>query len=340
MNRKMMTGLLLFLLCYPLAIPAATYAEQAPSFLLTANKPAGGKVVVTMSGKNMNDLYGYEARFTFDPELLELVEATSGLDGFSVSPIIKNNEIIVAHTKVGNVIGDSGDILIGTLTFKTKNYGTSAVKWESIKAVDHNLSHQTFSLGKSISVTKGFLDLEGHWARADIELLAAKNIIKGTDEDHFAPNAKVTRAQFTALLARALNLKASANPNPFTDVASGSWYENEVKSAHAIGIIRGITETSFAPDKNITREEMAVMITRARNYASDAASRDSIGADAALNFSDSANISGWAKEEVQFVVHLGIMNGRTKTRFVPQDQATRAEAATVIKRLMTSLNLL
>ncbi|GGD56529.1 S-layer homology domain-containing protein [Paenibacillus nasutitermitis] len=340
MNRKMMTYLLLFLLCYPLALPAATYAEQAPSFLIAAHKLADGKVIVTMSGKNMEDLYGYEARFTFDPDLIELVDATSSLDGFSVSPIIKNNEIIIAHTKIGNVSGDHGDISIGSLTFKIKHHGTSTVRWESMKVVDHHLSNQSFSLGKGITVTKFFLDLEGHWAQADIELLASKNIVKGVDEDHFIPNAKVTRAQFTALIARALNLKAGSNQSPFTDVAPGAWYENEVKSAYSIGIIRGITETSFAPEKNITREEMAVMIVRARNYASDSALRDPGGADSVMTFADSENISEWAKKEIQFAVGLGIVNGRTKTRFVPRDQATRAEAATVIRRLLTSLSLL
>ncbi|RED52781.1 S-layer homology domain-containing protein [Cohnella phaseoli] len=339
-RKQIVIHMLIFLFCYSLALPAVTYAEQAPSFQIAAHKLADGKVIVKMNGNKMKDLYGYEARFTFDPERVELVETASSLDGFSVSPIIKNNEIIIAHTKIGNVSGEYGDIPIGSLTFKMKNHGTSVVRWESMKVVDHNLSNQTFSIGKSITVAKFFVDLEGHWAKTDIELLASKNIVKGMDEDHYAPDAQVTRAQFVALIARALNLKASSKQSPFTDVAPGSWYEKELKSAYSTGIIRGITETSFAPGKKITREEMAVMIVRARNYASDSALRDLADADSVMTFADSENISEWAKKEIQLAVGLGIMNGRTKIRFVPQDQATRAEAATVIRRLLTSLNLL
>ncbi|WP_158560413.1 S-layer homology domain-containing protein [Paenibacillus contaminans] len=340
MNRKMIPCLLVCLLCFPWLLLATASAETASSFLLTAAKPVDGKTIVTMSGKNLEDLYGYEARFTFDPDHLELVEAKSNLNGFSVSPIIKKNEIIIAHTKIGNVTGESGDIIIGTLTFKTKNYGTSTVKWESMKVVDRNLSNQTFSLGESISVSKGFLDLDGHWAKADIELLASKNIIKGIDEDLFAPEAKVTRAQFTALIARALDLKVTRNQNPFTDVTPGSWYENEVNSAYSAGIIQGKTETSFAPEENISREEMAVLMVRASDYASESASRDDIDTGSVMTFADSEAISEWAKAEVQIAVRLGIMNGRAEMRFVPLDQATRAEAATVMKRLLTSLRLL
>jgi len=339
-RKRIVLHMLIFLLCTPWTQPATTYAEKATSFLITANKTVDGTISVTMSGKNIKDLYGYEARFTFDPDLIELMGVTSSLDGFSVSPIIKKNEIIIAHTKIGNVLGDSGDVPIGSLTFKTKRYGTASVQWESMKVVDHNLSSQTYSVGKSISMIKGFLDLNGHWAKTDVELLALNNIIKGVNEDHFAPEAKVTRAQFAALIARALNLEDSMNQSPFTDVAPDSWYEREINSTYSAGIIEGITKTRFAPEKNITREEMAVMIVRARNYAADPASRDNIGADLATTFVDSESISRWAEEEVQIAVRLGIMNGRSKNRFVPRDQATRAEAAAVIKRLMTSLNLL
>ncbi|MBP1988824.1 S-layer homology domain-containing protein [Paenibacillus eucommiae] len=336
------TYLLIALLCLSLQPAATAYAETASSFLLTANKPTDGKITITMSGTNIKDLYGYEARVTFDPDQLELMEAKSSLDGFSVSPIIKNKEIILAHTKIGNVTGESGDITIGTLTFKIKKHGTSTVKWESIKAVDHNLSDQTYTIGKSVSVTlvkKGFLDLEGHWAKADIELLASKAIIEGMDEEHFVPQANVSRAQFAALISRALKLKINTKQSPFTDVAAGSWYEEEVNKAYAAGIIQGMTETSFAPEKDITREEMAVMIMRASSYASGAAGSEKHDTFA-IQFADSEAISVWAREQVQAAVRAGIINGRAENKFVPQDQATRAEAATVIKRLLSALSLL
>ncbi|MBP1990855.1 S-layer homology domain-containing protein [Paenibacillus eucommiae] len=337
--------LLIALLCLSLQPAAIAYAETASSFLLTANKPTDGKITITMSGTNVKDLYGYEARITFDPNQLELVEAKSSLDGFSVSPIIKNKEIILAHTKIGSITGESGSITIGTLTFKIKKHGTSTVKWESIKAVDHNLSDQTYSIGKSVSVTsvkKGFIDLEGHWAKEIIEQLASKGIIEGMDEDHFVPQAHVNRAQFAALISRALNLKINTKQIPFTDVVPGSWYAEEVNSAYAAGIIQGMTETSFDPEKDITREEMAVMIVRANTYASGATgSEKSEKHDVeAIKFADNDSISEWAREGIQIAVRLGIINGRTIDSFVPKTPATRAEAAAVIQRLLSAINLL
>ncbi|MBP1988742.1 S-layer homology domain-containing protein [Paenibacillus eucommiae] len=345
MNRKIIVYMLISLLCLPGLVLTTSYAETPSSFLLTANKPVEGTIILTLSGKDIKDLYGYEARFTFDPDQLELVEAKSSLDGFSVLPIIKNNEITIAHTKIGNVAGESGDIDIGTLTFKRKKHGTSTVKWESIKAVDRNLSDHTYIIGKSVSVNllkRGFLDLGGHWAKADIELLASKDIIEGMDEDHFVPEAHVTRAQFAAMISRALNtlnlktsLKVSMQQSPFTDVAPGSWYKDVVNNAYSAGIIEGVTATSFAPEREVTREEMAVMMVRASTYAAVPLAGDS--KVTLVAFADSELISEWAREGVQSSVRLGLINGRAGDRFVPRDQATRAEAATVIKRFVDLL---
>ncbi|RAV20060.1 S-layer homology domain-containing protein [Paenibacillus contaminans] len=343
MNRKitLFTFIVFFLSCLPIPLLATAYAETAPSFLLTADKPVDGKITLTMSGKNIDDLYGYEAKLTFDPDRLELAKAESELDGFSVQPIVKNNEITLAHTKTGNKAGESGDFIIGTLTFKMKKDGASSVKWISMKAVNRNLAVHTYSVEESVSVAspkKGFIDLDGHWAKADIELLASKGIVEGMDEHHFVPQGQVTRAQFAALISRALKLKTNAEEIPFADVAPDSWYKDVVTSAYSAGIIQGMTETRFAPEKDITREEMAVMIVRAINHVRGSASEDTTGA--AMTFADSESISEWAKEGIHLSVRLGIINGRTEDRFVPQDRATRAEAATVMKRLLSALNLL
>ncbi|TXK77826.1 hypothetical protein [Paenibacillus sp. N3.4] len=63
-------------------------------------------------GQNLKDLYAYEVKFIFDPDKLEVVKAESNIKGFSVSPIIKNNEITIAHTKIGNVEGEKGNLAI------------------------------------------------------------------------------------------------------------------------------------------------------------------------------------------------------------------------------------
>ncbi|MBP1992455.1 S-layer homology domain-containing protein [Paenibacillus eucommiae] len=313
---------------------------QAPMFLLDVSKAVEGKVTLTMSGKNIVNVYGYEAVFSYDPDKLELLGAKSNMDGFSVSPIIKNNKITIAHTKIGSVAGDSGNMTIGTLTFKLKKHGETTVKWESMKVVTDQSKSTLTSVGKSVSMGKAFIDLVGHWAQADIELLASMGIIDGMDENHFVPEAKVTRAQFAAMISRALTLKATADPNPFTDVPADSWYAGVVSSAYTAGIIKGRTDSSFAPEQDVTREEMTVMLMRAGRYASagtfeEQGSLGAVGGIGEIPFADAHSFSEWAIKDIQIAVREGIINGRSDNRFVPKSQASRAEAAVVIKRLLS-----
>jgi len=339
LKRKLaIVSLFMLLTCVPFIKPA--YAETTPSFQLTADQPVDGKVTITMSGKDIKDLYGYEAKITFHPDELELVEAKSNLDGFSVSPVITNNEILIAHTKIGKKPGESGDVKIGTLSFKIKRDGNFNVKWTSMRTITYDLSDHTYAVNDSVSIhsqQKSFVDLEGHWAKKEIELLALKGIVKGINEDYFAPEALVTRAEFATLISRALELKAAETTAPFTDVPPSSWYKDAVNSVYAVGIVLGITDTRFAPGQNITREEIAVMLARAIKLSPDAAS---VGGAEKVSFADSDAISGWARTDIETAVQLGIMKGRAGEKFVPQGLATRAEAAIVIKRLMSLSGLL
>ncbi|RAV22951.1 S-layer homology domain-containing protein [Paenibacillus contaminans] len=313
---------------------APAYAEAAPIYELIAGKIANGQVTLTVSGKNLVEFYGYEAEFSYDPESLELLEFNSGREGFAIAPIVKNNKVIIAHTKIGDVAGDRGNIAIGTLTFKLKKYGESTVKWESIKVVTGQAQSTTTAVGKRVAISKAFADLDGHWAKADIEWLAMKGIIEGVDDTHFKPDAEVTRAQFVAMMARALKLQVSTTVDPFDDVPQDAWYADAVRNAYAAGMINGITYERFAPERDITREEMTVMLMRAgRHVAADVFKDVSIE----LTFTDASEISKWAVGDVTLALHAGLMQGGLYNKFMPQSQATRAEAAVVIKRLLSHL---
>jgi hypothetical protein len=311
-------------------------AEKASDFemSLSAKESANAQFTITLSGDNMKDLYAYEVKFKFDPEQLEIVKAESGFKGFSVSPIVKDNEITFAHTKIGNVKGEAGNIDISTITFKAKKPGTAKVNWTSMKIIDRDLKDQAFTMTESVDFTKIFSDIVGHWAKDDIMQMVSKSIVEGIDNDRFAPNSNVTRAQFAALIARALELKKGSGNNPFADVKAGSWYEETVKSAYAAGIINGVTSKTFAPDKSITREEMSVMLMRAKAYAAGV-KVDSLKAGSLKGFKDEGEISEWAKKSVGFATASGLLKGRTATSFAPKKLTTRAESAVVIKRLLS-----
>jgi N-acetylmuramoyl-L-alanine amidase len=322
-----------------LAIAATpSYAKDAVQFDLSASgtESVNGEFTVTLKGQDIQDLYGYEVKLGIDANNVEIIKAATEITGFSVSPMVKDNEVTFAHTKIGRVDGEKGNLDIGTITFKAKKAGATNIKWNSVKIVDHNLSSQTFTPNESVRFTKIFSDLADHWAKSDVMLMVDKKVVEGMDDDHFAPDTNVTRAQFATLLTKALNLQAGTGQNPFEDVTSGSWYEDTVKKAYTAGLINGVADNKFAPMQNITREEMTAMLIRAKAYATGTKVED-MSITGSIHFSDAAAVSEWAKKTVALAVDFGFMNGRTDQEFAPQEHASRAEAVVVLKRLTVGL---
>ena len=171
-----------------------------------------------------------------------------------------------------------------------------------------------------------FDDIAQHWAKDAIEALASKYILAGKSDTTFDPNASMTRAEFAGMLTRALGLAPeSVNSPPFPDVAPSDWYAPYVRTAADAGLIYGYEDDTFAPNRNITREEMAVIILRAMAFAEF---EPVAGDDGYLQiFADSADIGSWARASVATLVGEEIIHGRPNGRFAPHDDITRAEAA-------------
>ncbi|HZG78219.1 MAG TPA: S-layer homology domain-containing protein, partial [Paenibacillus sp.] len=148
-----------------------------------------------------------------------------------------------------------------------------------------------------------------------------------------APEAKVTRAQFAALLVRALGLTERTGDGTFADVASGAWYAGAAEAASEAGLATGFEDGTFRPDAAITREQMAVMIGRAIEAAGRQAPAAS--AEGALHaFGDASAISSWARSAVAASAEAGIVRGGADATFRPAGLATRAESAAMLKRLL------
>lgn len=182
-----------------------------------------------------------------------------------------------------------------------------------------------------------FKDLTGHWARSNVAWLERRLLANGTSQDRFSPDASVTRAEFAALLARMLGLpKDGESDGEFEDVDASAWYSEAVRSVVAAGIVKGQDAHRFAPEAPVTREEMAVMISRA--YAYLGLARSSTGGSAnGKGFSDERTIQDWAKEAVGLAVREGLLKGVSRDRFEPAGLTTRAQAAVVLKRLLDKL---
>lgn len=200
------------------------------------------------------------------------------------------------------------------------------------------VTRNTNSLYAIVQNKKTFDDMIGHWAQQDVEQLASKMIINGTSERTYTPEMQVTRAQFAALLVRGLGLAEEAGQSVFTDVPDTQWYAPEVNTAAKYGLVQGVAEGQFNPDAQITREQMVVMMMKAIGLVKGTSASNASAMNAP--FADQDLLSDYARSAVADAASKGLIQGKTATTFAPQDVATRAEAAVIIKRVLQYANLI
>lgn len=184
---------------------------------------------------------------------------------------------------------------------------------------------------KDKEIKQIFKDIDNvPWAKDAIEEMTSKGIIKGRTETSFAPKADITRAEFAAIIVRMLDYKPDDDKQmPFKDVSTNKWYYKAVKAAFENGIIRGKSETSFDPEGEITRQEMAVIIANVIKKESP----KTADINKLNTFTDKTKIADWAKEQVALAVQEGIISGMGDGRFAPKENANRAQAAVMLYRL-------
>ena len=176
-----------------------------------------------------------------------------------------------------------------------------------------------------------FTDISGHWAKDNIIFAASRGLLSGTSETTFSPDTGMTRGMFVTALGRLAGVDpADYSTGKFTDVKADAYYAPYVNWAAKIGIVEGVTSTTFAPDININREQMAVIM---ENYAAKLGYTVPKALEA-VTFADNANISSWAREAVKSMQQAGVLAGKTNNRFDPAGTATRAEVATVLRRFV------
>lgn len=196
-----------------------------------------------------------------------------------------------------------------------------------------------FSQYAVLTYDKSFMDVApSFWAYRDIQVMAARRIVKGRTDIAFDPGGQVTRAEFAALLVRALGIDTSGEAaNPFADVAADAWYAAAVAAASEAGLVSGTDAAHFRPEAPVTREAMAAMIARALAKLGKVPAADGI---TLARFADGESVSAWAREGIRISLQAKIMMGGTNGMLMPGRQATRAEAAAVVRRMMTQAGLL
>jgi len=177
-----------------------------------------------------------------------------------------------------------------------------------------------------------FSDTASHWAKASIDKAVKLGIVNGFADGSFRPNATVSRGEFAVMISRALKLDGNGDTAALTDFATiPSWAKDHVARVVEVGIIQGYADDTFRPNEQLSRAQLAVMIARAANLKLDA--------NAVLSFADASQVPAWAQKEVAAAVKAGLITGKEHNRFDPNGTATRAEALTLIIRLLEQASL-
>lgn len=174
-----------------------------------------------------------------------------------------------------------------------------------------------------------FTDITSHWGEAMIATLCASGIVSGKSDNKFDPDSFITRAEFTAMVARAFSLVSLPYTGQFTDVKETDWYSGWIEAAYKRGLIFGINESEFAPGEYITREQMAAIIYRAYILCNGPMPND-----LSLRYYDSYMISPYSYEAVKNCTNLNILTGSDMNLFKPGGNTTRAEAAAALYRTL------
>lgn|GEM_PF-2875527 len=326
--------------------------------------PAMNRVTVTCSGSSCSASLGDELKldlpltegegpFNITIEKITLPQGTVPSTMTLLSPVfelLKNNAGAVFMQPVTLKIKFDPDRIGSDQRAGLFYYDESGKTWLEVKGrseggyyiagVDHFTKFAVFGVTKE-AVTppqpaidpqpvRSFGDTTGHWAEAFIAEATVKGIVEGDADGKFRPDDAVTRAQFIAMLMRALG---TVEPEPITDGFGYSddadiakWAQPYVNAAVRQKIARGYEDHTFRPNATVTRAEMAVMIARALDLTTEGI--------AFAAFTDADTIPAWAKTAAAAAEQLGIVEGRGNRAFAPFEPATRAEAVVVLLRML------
>lgn len=228
---------------------------------------------------------------------------------------------IKSDNKYKNIILDNGKEIInlGGLYFEDEGLVKAYTKDLGIFKLEENKIN--------------FKDITNYnWAKEAINILASKNIIKGIGENKFNPSDNISRAEFSAIMSRMLNLSKTSVKQIFKDVDKNSWYFKDVNALYEAGYINGRNKEQFDPNGKITREEISKIIGKILvDYGYKKQDHKTLEI-----FLDNREISEWAKDEMSLLVKNDVLRG-DQSKLNPRNNATRAEAATLIYRVYNLL---
>ncbi len=172
---------------------------------------------------------------------------------------------------------------------------------------------------------------ERDWFYFSVKIAYEFGLMKGVAEAEFSPNSYVTRAMFVMTIYR-MEKEPQAGGSLFIDIETGGYYDKAVAWANANGIVSGVSKDRFAPNEPITREQMAAIISRYAKFKGY-----DIKANGNKSYTDSDDISDYAKDAVSWAAEKSLMTGNPDGSFSPKSNTTRAQAAAVFTRMLENL---
>ncbi|MBY0115869.1 S-layer homology domain-containing protein [Paenibacillus xylanexedens] len=187
-----------------------------------------------------------------------------------------------------------------------------------------------------------FEDARSHWGKTDVNNIAARLDLQGNGDNTFSPNRQVTRSEFAEIVVLGLGLmRQDAPQNLFPDVNDSAWFRSAVALANEFGIVRGYDNGNFYGNQEITREQGFAMVARAYRLIEPEAAINPDQMNSELErYSDAADVSNWAKEDVAQLIAAGIIQGNGPEVLSPKTTMTRAEVTALIARMLKVTNLI
>ncbi|TBL80976.1 S-layer homology domain-containing protein [Paenibacillus thalictri] len=285
---------------------------------------------------------------------------SNGLPNGKVMGAAVDFHIDIFNTKTGQQIGTADqfdkaltriipmpkDMSVIPVQWGAFRYNETAQKFEFVAAkkveIDGVWCMMISSYSNSVYVVAqnavSYTDVQKHWSQSFVELAAAKGLVEGVGGGLYNPDQSVTRAEFTAMLVRALGRGTTTSSiAAYDDVKQGVWYFDVVTKAKELGLLGLVKGSRFMPDQPLTREEMASMLAAALALEKLPLSKEFTNMD---GYKDINSVDATYLDDVRTIVTLQIMTGTDEDTFSPKSETTRAQAAVVFIRTLQTLGLI
>ena len=297
---------------------AAAKLAEAGAELRVETKAAD----VTLSQAGLRQLSQAAKEITVETECLEGggIALSLRADGNEVSPVdggvkvvlpVKNGQVVV-------LLEDGGETVVKKSLVEDGKAYALLPSGATLKVVDRPVSYGDVTAGQ--------------WFASAVQFAAGRGLMAGVTESQFAPDLNMDRGMLVTVLHR-LEEEPRGDGPAFGDVLKDSYYAEAVAWAAEQGIVSGMAPNVFAPADPVTREQLAAFLHRYAKLAGlDVADRADLG-----KFADAAAVSDWAKESLEWAVSVGLLAGKDSGLLDPTGNATRAEVAIILQRLIALL---